>query len=107
MKKKFAAVCYVSAILGMWAWSPFDYMLEAGSSAYYQARLAYLRGTDADRRAIKHAFADRKIAMHEYSNIVFPAYLRGVHGTELVFPEQESSKSKEQLRIELEILLRQ
>ncbi|MCC7684782.1 hypothetical protein [Janthinobacterium sp. FW305-128] len=105
MKKEFAVVCFVVAVVGVWNWSPFDYLLEAGSSAYYQARLAYLRGNNADKQAIKQAFSDRMITMHEYSEVVFPAYLRSVHGAEFAFPEKEKMKSKEQLQAELEAIL--
>ena len=100
-----ATICLVAAVVGLWAWSPFDYVLEAGNSAYYQARIAYTRGNDADRQAIKAAFEDKKITLHEYSDVVFPSYLRGVHAPENLFPVQEQKKSKEQLREELEAVL--
>ena len=97
-----AAACLVGIVAGIWVWSPFDDMFEASSSSYYQARLAYIRGSDADRQAIRSVFSDHKITMHEYSKVVFPLYLRGVHTPEYPFPAQEQRKSKDQLRVELE-----
>ena len=105
VSNRFAIICLVAAVAVLWAWSPFDYVLEAGNSAYYQARLAYIRGGEADKQAIKAAFSDKKITLREYSDVVFPLYLRGVNAPENLFPAQEQQKSKEQLRNDLAIVL--
>lgn len=95
----------VAAVAGICIWTPFDYVLEAGSASYYQARLAYLRGSDADQHAIRTIFSDHKITMHEYSNVVFPTYLKSVNAPENPFPIGEQRKSKVQLRAELDAVL--
>lgn len=95
----------IVAVAGICIWKPFDYVLEAGSASYYQARLAYLRGGDVDQQAIRAISSDHKITMHEYATVVFPTYLRSVNAPENPFPIQEQRKSKVQLRAELDAVL--
>lgn len=91
-----------AAILGIWG-NPLLYFWEAGPSAYYQARVAYERGSSRDKAVIAEVMVDEKITMHEYSDKVFPAYMRTPlpGGGESVFPEVESSKTLARLRSEL------
>ena len=81
---------------------PLSYFTEAGSAAYYQARLAYVRGNAAQRDAVRKAFVDRKISDHEYSKLVFPAFL-GVVGArgEDPFPAAELGNDQRQKLIDV------
>lgn len=91
-----AVLCAAGAIFG----NPLELIWESGPSAYYQARVAYGRSPEG-RAAIAEAFEDRKITMREYSDLVFPAYLKGVSAPEPAFPDRERAKSMEQLKTEL------
>jgi hypothetical protein len=90
----------VTAIAAIY-WNPLDYFAEAGASAYYQARIAYERGHASEKDAVTRAFDDGNITMHDYSELVFPAYLRVSHDGEAVFPDTERTKTVHQLRAEL------
>lgn len=91
----------VLAALAAIYWNPLGYFAEAGKSAYYQARVAYERGQAREKEAVARAFDDGKITMHDYSELVFPAYLRVTRDGEPVFPDTERAKTGEQLRAEL------
>lgn len=96
---------FVIVMFSLFRWSPGDYFFEASGSAYYQARVAYQRGSAHERAAIVQAFRDGfrdgRISMRDYSTRVFPAYLNTVHDGEVVFPAAERAKPIEQLRSEL------
>lgn len=81
--------------------NPLDYVMEAGPAAYYQAKIAYERGTNSARDSILDVTADGKITMHEYSETVFPLFLKSVSDGESVFPSSEQKKSLELLRDDL------
>lgn len=93
----------LAAVVIGWFYNPVEYFMEAGPAAYYQARIAYERGADAERESIRHAVSDGKITMREYSDTVFPAYLRTIQTQETPFPIAEQSKSRDQLRGELQV----
>lgn len=86
-------------VMAVW-FNPLSYVVEAGASAYYQARVAYTRGNAQGKAAIRGALADGKITQHEYTAVVFPQYLNTVNSGENVFPATEQAKAKEQLRVE-------
>ncbi len=89
------------AAMAIWG-NPLMYFMEAGPSAYYQARVAYERGTDKEKATVVASFQDQKITMREYSDSVFPAYAETIpEKGEFVFPAAEKAKSKDQLRAEL------
>lgn len=95
-KSKKRPVLYWS-IFGVTLWALFhynppSYFWEAGAHAYYQARIAYERGDDSARHRLLEAANDGRITLHEYSAIVFPAYLHTVKDSETVFPRTEMEK---------------
>lgn len=81
--------------------NPADSFFDAGNSAYYQARVAYARGSHADKAAIEAVFVDRKISIREYSDTVFPAFLRTVKDGEETLPQAEQKRSVDDLRAHL------
>jgi hypothetical protein len=81
--------------------NPFEYFWGAGSASYYQARIAFQRGSLSDKAAIARAGADGKITLREYSSVVFPAYLRVAHDGEVLFPENEQQKGIALLKSDL------
>lgn len=87
-------------------WNPMDYVLEAGGPAYYQARIAYERGSTAQRVHITEAFKDGKISMYDYQKVVFPSYLTVARDREELFPADESRQSMDELRRRLAIAVR-
>jgi len=82
-------------------WSPLDHFIEAGPTAYYQARVAYERGGVRERAEVRDALQRGEITSAGYSAHVFPAYLRVVRDGEDLFPPSEQRKSIDQLRAEL------
>ena len=85
-------------IIAILRWSPMDYVFEAGGPAYYQAGIAYQRGDAAARDRIAAAFQDQKISMHDYSAVVFPAFLKVARDREELFPTEESNRTQDELR---------
>lgn len=88
----------VIAFGSYWYGNPLERFMEAGKPAYYQARIAYIRGGPPVRQAIGHAFIDRKITMHDYSAIVFPAFIRVINSGESLLPPEDAAATMEQLR---------
>lgn len=86
-------------------YSPLDYFLEASPAGYYQARIAYERGDQSGKNQIMEAFADDKLSMREYSDIVFPAYAKTIEGSQSPLPEDAQSKGIETLKEELRTAL--
>lgn len=98
------AICLLALFYLLSKWNPLDYVMEAGSSAYYQARIGYERGASSEREQIAIALKDGKISMHEYSKTIFPAFLKVAGNTRdglEVFPDAERAKSIEDQRHEL------
>ncbi|MYM92457.1 hypothetical protein [Duganella vulcania] len=95
------AATLVLALLAPMAWNPVDYFWEAGDSAYYQARQVYMRGSEADRHAVVAAFGGKRITVHDYSAVIFPAYIRVVKSGESPYPEAERQKTRGQQRADL------
>ncbi len=93
----FAALIGYGFVFG----NPVLIFMEAGPSAYYQARIAYGRSDTEGRASIAQAYQDKKISMREYSEKVWPVYVAGAVDRETVFPETEQSKSLDQLKNEL------
>lgn len=88
----------IAVAAAAYLFNPLGYVMEAGSSAYYQARMAHLRGDASAKAAIGQALKDGKITQREYSDVVFPLYLKTVNAAEDPFPEIEKAKSKDQQR---------
>ena len=82
-------------------WSPLDHFIEAGPTAYYQARVAYERGGVRERDDVREALQRGEITSAGYSSHVFSAYLRVVRDGEDLVPPSEQRKSINQLRAEL------
>lgn len=103
-KSKKRSVLYLS-VLGVMLWAlfhynPLSYFWEAGAHAYYQARIAYERGDTVERYRLFVAINDGKITLHEYSAVVFPAYLHTVKDSEAVFPPAEMEKGLDTVKRE-------
>lgn len=93
-------VAAAAVIFAAFKWNPLEYVIEAGPVAYYQARLAFVRGDSHAKIELRNALADGKLTMHKYSKVVFPAFVQTVHGGEALFPDEEASKGLDQLRAE-------
>ena len=102
----FTAIIFAVVVVILFKWNPLDYFLEAGSPAYYQARVAFERGDSGERSTIRLVMKGGNISMRDYSDMVFPAYQKTLPpGLNSPFPDSEAQKSKEQLRSELVSLM--
>lgn len=81
--------------------NPLDYLFDAGPVAYYQARMAYLYGSEAQRAQLEALLDDQKVTQHEYSAVVFPVFAHTVPDNTSLFPSTEFNKSADILRGEL------
>lgn len=94
--------CVLGAVLLIaFKCNPFEYFMEASGAAYYQARIAYIRGSPEQRAKIRTAFVDGKINMRVYSNDVFPLFVKVAHDGESLLPTAEGEKTVAQQRYEL------
>lgn len=95
------ALVIIAVLVAAIYFNPLSYFADASMASYYQARIAYQRGDGATKSEIIEAFADQKITQNEYSNIIFPAFLKVVNDGEALLPSVEMMKGRDLLICEL------
>lgn len=93
-------ILIVSVVVLTFKYNPLQFVMEAGPSAYYQARVALLQGGPGEQYEVSQSLSDGKITQREYSVAVFPAFLRSIPSGAPVFPPSEAGKTLEQQRNE-------
>jgi hypothetical protein len=82
-------------------WQVAERFIEGPKSSYYQARIAFERSGDNQKKQIRDTLRDNMISMYEYSEVIFPAYMRVIKSGESPLPIEEKAKSLTQLNQEL------